>query len=126
MVIDRDHRTVVEADPVGPIRSVDWAAAAALPLFAGLRRARRRFVVPALVVSLGFYLAVTVFVGLAPGIASRPVIGAVNLGYILIFATYVITWIVAVLYVHFSSTVLDPKAKEIVDLICGEGESCKD
>lgn len=109
-----------------PGRAVDWTAAAALPSFRELTATRNRFIAPALLLSAGFYLAVTLFVGFAPDIAARPVIGAINVGYLLIFAVYLVTWASAVLYVRFSGAVLDSKAASVVNEIrAQEDRACK-
>ncbi len=112
------------SDPSG--RAVDWVAAAALPSFRELIATRKRFIAPALVLSAGFYLAVTLFVGFAPDVAARPVIGAINVGYLLIFSVYIVTWVSAMLYVRFSGSVLDPKAESVVNQIRTQEERpCK-
>lgn len=106
-------------------KPVDWSAAAALPSFRSLMSTRLRFTVPALVLSLGFYLAVTLFVGFAPEAASHRVFGSINVGYLLVFAVYVVTLVSAVLYVRFCSTVLDPKAENCIAQIRELEQSCK-
>lgn len=112
-------------ESVSSSSAVNWSAAAALPSFRSLMSIRLRFIVPALVLSVGFYLAVTLFVGFAPEAASYPVFGSINVGYLLVFAVYVVTLVSAVLYVRFCSTVLDPKAENCIAQIRELEQSCK-
>ena len=65
-------------------------------------------------------MGVTLFMGFAPDVAVRPAIGAINVGYLLILAVYVVTWVSAILYVRFSGAVLDPKAENVMNDIYGQ------
>ena len=51
------------------------------PSFARSLRARRRFVVPATIFFIAFYLALPLSVGFAPQLMSRAVIGPLTLAY---------------------------------------------
>lgn len=84
------------------------------PEFRRLVRAKRRSAVPALVVGVGFYLAISVMAGYAPSFMSASVSGAVNVGYVLIFALYVLTWLIAVLYVRRANRTFDRLAAAAV------------
>ena len=77
------------------------------PEFRALVRARRTSSRAALVIGLGFYGAVSLLAGYAPALMSSRVVGAVNLGFLLILATYVLTWVVAVVYVRHANRVHD-------------------
>lgn len=70
-------------------------------------RARRRSSRAALVIGLGFYGVVSLLAGFAPSLMSERVAGAVNVGFLLILATYVLTWVVAVVYVRHANRVHD-------------------
>jgi uncharacterized membrane protein (DUF485 family) len=77
------------------------------PAFRRLVRAKRRSAVPALVVGVGFYIAISLMAGYAPSFMSASVSGAVNVGYALIFAMYVLTWTIAVIYVRRANRTFD-------------------
>ncbi len=100
------------ADP-----DVDWVEAANDPSFRTLISAKARFLVPALILSLGFYLLITVLAGLAPGFMAQRVIGPLSLGYLMVFATYIMAWGVALVYVRVANRSFDPKAADAVSVL---------
>lgn len=93
---------------------VDWAEAAQYPAFSDLMSTKVRFLVPLLVLSLGFYLATTLLAGLAPGFTGQLVIGPLSVGYILVFLTYIVAWVVAVAYVRVANRSFDAKAAQAI------------
>jgi nucleotide-binding universal stress UspA family protein/uncharacterized membrane protein (DUF485 family) len=112
-IIARDPEAMATArataDP-----DVDWAEACDYPSFRTLISSKARFLVPVLVLSVGFYLAITVLAGLAPGFTAQRVIGPLSLGYLLVFATYIVAWVVALVYVRAANRDFDPKAANAV------------
>ncbi len=93
---------------------VDWAETTNDPSFRDLLSSKYRFIVPAFILSVGYYLAITVLAGLAPGFMAQRVIGPLSLGYLLVFATYIVAWVVAVAYVRAADRNFDPKAANAV------------
>jgi uncharacterized membrane protein (DUF485 family) len=91
---------------------VDWAEATHEPSFRALMLSKRRFLVPVLILSLGFFLGTMILAGFAPGFTARGIIGPISVGYLLVFATYIITWGVALLYVRVANRDFDPKAAD--------------
>ncbi|MEO6835769.1 MAG: DUF485 domain-containing protein [Candidatus Tumulicola sp.] len=75
-----------------------WHALAAGPEFRALMAARRRFVIPATVFFIVFYLALPVSVGFAPQFMSRAVIGPLTLAYCFALAQFAMAWILLALY----------------------------
>ena len=69
-------------------------------LFAALRAAKRRFIVPATVFFLCYYMALPVLVGFAPELMRHQVIGKVNLAYLFALSQFVMTWVICWLYVR--------------------------
>jgi uncharacterized membrane protein (DUF485 family) len=45
---------------------------------------------------------------------AHKVVGAVNVGFILIAANYVLAWVLAIIYVRVANTTFDPLAKKAV------------
>jgi uncharacterized membrane protein (DUF485 family) len=78
----------------------DWNKIAADPGFHALRRAKRRFLVPASIFFLVFYMALPVLVGFWPEVMKKPVIGKVNWAYLFALAQFVMTWVLCGMYVH--------------------------
>ncbi len=92
---------------------IDWTAAVRDPSFRDLIATKARFLVPVIVFYLAFYLGITLLAGFAPGFMARRVVGAVNVGYLLIIAIYVVVWILALVYVRVANTTFDPKAASV-------------
>lgn len=115
-IIARDPEAMATARATAE-PDVDWAEVANDPSFRDLISAKARFLVPALVLSLGFYLGVTVIAGLAPGFTAQRVIGPLSLGYLLVFATYIMAWVVALVYVRVANRNFDPKAANAVSVL---------
>ncbi len=91
---------------------VDWAAVVREPAFHELVSLKARFLVPVTVVALAFYLGVNLLAGFARGFMSESAVGALNVGYVLIIALYVMTWVVALVYVRVANRTFDTKAAE--------------
>lgn len=109
------HPEATAQASAGP--DVNWAEATNDPSFRTLMSAKVRFLVPALILSLGFYLLTTVLAGLAPGFMAQRVVGPLSLGYLMVFATYVIAWGVALVYVRVANRSFDPKAADAVSVL---------
>ena len=93
-------RLVENLEPVQHhrITTQQWQALAEEPEFRALLAARRRFVVPATVFFIAFYLALPLSVGFAPRLMSRAVIGPLTLAYCFALAQFAMTWILLALY----------------------------
>ena len=78
----------------------DWEALAARPAFAELLAAKRRFIVPATIFFLIYYMALPVLVGYFPELMKRPVYGKINVAYVFAFSQFIMTFIVAWLYMR--------------------------
>lgn len=111
-IFDADPAALPGAASVDP--DVDWAAVVREPSFRELMSVKARFVVSVTAVALTFYLLVNVLAGLAPGFMSQRVVGAFNVGYVLIVALYVMTWVIALIYVRVANRTFDPKAAEAI------------
>ncbi|MEY3480921.1 MAG: hypothetical protein RIQ71_1696, partial [Verrucomicrobiota bacterium] len=79
---------------------VDWNRIEADPDFAALRVAKRRFIIPATVFFLCYYMALPVMVGFWPAVMKEPVLGKVNWAYLFALSQFLMTWIVCWLYVR--------------------------
>jgi uncharacterized membrane protein (DUF485 family) len=80
------------------IKPTRWEALAAEPEFRALQRARRRFVVPATILFIAYYLALPVSVGFFPHVMSRPVLGPLTLAYCFALSQFAMTWILLAIY----------------------------
>ena len=75
-----------------------WKALAAQAEFRALQRARRRFVIPATIFFIAYYLALPVGVAFFPSRMSRPVVGPLTLAFCFAISQFAMAWIVLALY----------------------------
>ena len=75
-----------------------WESLAAEPEFKALVRSRRRFVVPATIFFIAYYLALPISVGVFPQVMSRPVLGPLTLAYAFALSQFAMAWILLALY----------------------------
>jgi uncharacterized membrane protein (DUF485 family) len=75
-----------------------WEALAAEPEFRALLRSRRRFVIPATIFFIAYYLALPISVGFFPDVMSRPGIGPLPIAYCFALSQFVMAWVLLALY----------------------------
>ena len=80
--------------------AIDWERLAASERFRNLLKAKRRFVVPAMIFFIVYYFALPVLIGYARPFMERRVLGPVNLAYLFALSQFFMAWIVAGLYVR--------------------------
>jgi uncharacterized membrane protein (DUF485 family) len=78
----------------------DWTKIESDPAFAALKRAKRRFIVPATIFFMLYYLSLPVLVGFFPEIMKRPVWGKVNWAYLFALSQFIMTWVLCWLYMR--------------------------
>jgi uncharacterized membrane protein (DUF485 family) len=76
----------------------DWTKVANEPQFRSLIRDKRRFVIPATVFFIAYYLALPVLVGFAPAMMERPVVGPVTVANLFALSQFAMAWILLALY----------------------------
>ena len=84
------------------IKPARWGALAAEPQFRSLVRSRRRFVIPATIFFVAYYLALPISVGVAPQFMGRPLIGPLTLAYCFALSQFAMAWILLALYLQRS------------------------
>ncbi|HYL27009.1 MAG TPA: DUF485 domain-containing protein [Candidatus Nitrosotalea sp.] len=102
-----------------------WEALAAEPEFRALARSRRRFVVPATIFFILYYLALPITVGLFPDRMSRPVFGPLTLAYVFALSQFAMAWILLALYLwvarSFDVRAAKIRRQEMHELLESEG-----
>ena len=78
----------------------DWAAIAADPGFAALKRAKLRFIIPGTIFFLIYYMTLPVLVGFFPEAMKTPVWGKVNWAYAFALSQFIMTWVLCAMYVR--------------------------
>src|SRR6185436_17625877 len=81
----------------------DWNKIANDPGFAELKRAKRRFIVPATIFFILYYFALPLLVGYRAEFMQRKVFGSVNIAYLFALSQFFMAWIIAALYVRAAS-----------------------
>jgi uncharacterized membrane protein (DUF485 family) len=92
---------------------VNWEAIAATEEFRGLLRSKAKFIIPATVFFIVYYLALPALVGFLPEMMSRPVAGA-NWAYLFALSQFFVSWALAWLYTRVAAK-WDRSAAALVD-----------
>ncbi len=96
-----------------PLSPGEWDALAADPEFQALVHARRRFIIPAAIFSILFYLALPASVGLFPEAMSRPAIGPLTYAYVFALVQFVVAWVLLATYMRVAKS-FDTMAAQIL------------
>lgn len=81
--------------------------------FQGLKRALRRFVFPATLGFLAWYLLYVLMTAFARGFMSTKLFGNINIAYVFGLLQFVSTFLIAYLYSKYAEKNLDPTADRI-------------
>jgi uncharacterized membrane protein (DUF485 family) len=92
---------------------INWQELAASEKFRRLLRAKRRFIVPAMIFFIIYYFALPVLVGYARPLMETRVFGAVNLAYLFALSQFFMAWIIAALYVRAAAK-FDKMASDVL------------
>lgn len=92
---------------------VDWERLAASERFRKLLRAKRRFIVPAMIFFIAYYFALPALIGYARPFMEKQVFGPVNIAYLFALSQFFMAWIIAALYVRAAAR-FDKMAAEVV------------
>jgi uncharacterized membrane protein (DUF485 family) len=83
--------------------------------FKTLIDAKQRSIVPMIVIYVVGYIGLSVLAGFARNLLGTKVVGAVNLGFVLIAANYLMSWVLAIVYARISANRHDPLVKVVID-----------
>ena len=78
---------------------IDWEGLAASQQFRNLLKAKRRFIIPAMIFFVVYYFALPALIGYAKPFMETRVLGPVNLAYLFALSQFFVAWIIAALYV---------------------------
>ena len=87
---------------------IDWEVIEGSQEFRELVDARRRFVLPASIFFLAFFLVYLLLAALAPGLMGTPVWGGATLGFVLAVAQVLMTFVLTILYLRQADRVFEP------------------
>jgi uncharacterized membrane protein (DUF485 family) len=83
--------------------------------FKALIDAKQRAIVPMIIVYMAGYMGLSILAGFGRGLLGIKVLGAVNLGFVLIAGNYLMSWLVGTVYARISANRHDPLVKLVVD-----------
>ena len=92
---------------------IDWEKLAASERFRKLLKAKRKFIVPAMIFFIVYYFALPVLIGYARDFMEKRVLGPVNLAYLFALSQFFMAWIIAALYVRAAAR-FDRMAKDVL------------
>ena len=107
---------MTEPDP-----RVDWEAVEQSPEFRELIAARRRFVLPATIFFLAWYIGFILLAGYAPDFMARSVYQGLTVGYCLALTQFVMVFALGLMYLRRSERTYDPLAARVVARALGVG-----
>ena len=96
-----------------PESRVDWKAIERSPEFRELIAARRRFVLPATIFYLAWYLGFILLAGYAPDFMARSVYEGLTVGYCLALTQFVMVGALGIMYLRRAERVFDPLAERV-------------
>jgi len=91
---------------------LDWGGAERSPEFQELVKRKRAFVIPALIFVFVWYFGFIALAGYAPDFMGESVYEGVTVGYVLALSQFVMTWVLAALYLRRAERVFDPLAEK--------------
>jgi uncharacterized membrane protein (DUF485 family) len=106
--------------PASPDPRIDWEAVERSPEFRELVAARRRFVLPATIFFLVWYLGFVLLAGYAPDFMARSVYQGLTVGYCLALTQFVMVFTLGYLYLRRADTVYDPMAAKVIEQAVGD------
>ena len=95
-------------------RRVDWNEVEQSPEFKELVAARRRFVLPATIFFLAWYIGFILLTGYAPDFMAESVYEGLTVGYCLALTQFVMVFTLGYLYLRRADRVYDPLAASVV------------
>jgi uncharacterized membrane protein (DUF485 family) len=98
------------------LHRVDWEGIERSPEFQELVRSRRRFVVPATIFFLAWYLGFILLCGYAEGFMGKSVYQGLTVGYVLALTQFVMVAVLGLMYLRRADRVFDPLAEKVARL----------
>jgi uncharacterized membrane protein (DUF485 family) len=97
-------------------QSVDWEVIERSPEFRELVARRRRWVLPATIFFLAWYLGFILLAGYAEDFMGSSIYEGFTVGYLLALSQFVMTWGLAAWYLRKADREFDPLEREVVEL----------
>jgi uncharacterized membrane protein (DUF485 family) len=95
--------------------AVDWEAMEATPEFRELMQRKRRFVIPATIFFLCWYLGFIALAGYAEDFMGKSIYEGLTVGYVLALSQFVMVWGLTWWYLRKADDEFDPLERQVVD-----------
>lgn len=92
-----------------------WMAGIESAEFKALVDAKQRAIVPMVVIYIVGYMGLSILAGFGRDLLGIKVLGAINLGFILIAGNYLMSWLLGIIYARISADRHDPLVKLVID-----------
>jgi uncharacterized membrane protein (DUF485 family) len=92
-----------------------WIDSISSTEFKTLIDAKRRAIVPMMIICIVGYLGLSILAGFGRDLLGIKVLGSVNLGFVLIAGNYLMAWLLGVIYARISAHRHDPLVKLVID-----------
>ena len=98
------------------LRGVDWEAIERSPEFQELVTRRRKFVLPATIFFLAYYMAFILLAGYAEDFMASSVYEGLTVGYCLALTQFVMVFVLGIMYLRKADRDYDPLAQRVVSM----------
>ena len=98
------------------LRGIDWEAIERSPEFQELISRRRKFVLPATIFFLAYYMAFILLAGYAEDFMASSVYEGLTVGYCLALTQFLMVFVLGITYLRKSDRDYDPLSKKVVDM----------
>jgi uncharacterized membrane protein (DUF485 family) len=102
---------------------IDWVAAERSPEFRELIKKRRNFVLPATIFFFVWYFGFILLAGYAPSFMGESVYEGFTVGYLLALTQFIMTWVLAGVYVRRSGREFDPLSRKAAETAVEAGRA---
>jgi uncharacterized membrane protein (DUF485 family) len=94
----------------------DWEALEHTPEFQELIRKKKRFVLPATIFFLSYYMAFILLAGYAKSFMASSVYEGLTVGYVLALSQFVMVLVLGIMYLRFSNSEYDPLRQRVIEM----------
>jgi uncharacterized membrane protein (DUF485 family) len=102
---------------------IDWEAVERSPEFQELVKRKRRFVVPATLFFLAWYIAFVLLAGYAEDFMGESITGGFTVGYLLALTQFVMVWVLTWMYLRKADKEFDPLEHAAVEHLREQGQA---
>ncbi len=91
-----------------------WQDAVNLPSFRELIQAKKKLLVPMVLVYFGAFMGMTLLAGYGKEFMTQKISGAFNMAYLLVLGCYFMCWILGLIYVRIANRDFDAMASSAI------------